>query len=142
MRILEDLSQNPNHVRWYGEHTVFGRPDELPQPVAPTAKDSPRVAWNQLHMPQRIVTQQPAVEVRAAGGKRQHKARRNKRRLYRPQDQRDVQTCFVILDRETGHVLARVRGDAAHCEIEAEKLARSQGCELSDLRVVFEGELQ
>ncbi|WP_419694850.1 hypothetical protein ACN2CC_32060 [Mesorhizobium muleiense] len=45
------------------------------------------------------------------------------------------------MDREQGQVLARVKGSAAHCEIEAEKLARSQGFELADLKVLFEGEL-
>ncbi len=52
-----------------------------------------------------------------------------------------MSTVFVIMDRKTGQVLARVRGGAARCEIEAEKLARSQGGTLADLRVVWEGEL-
>lgn len=93
-------------------------------------------------MPERVVTRQPAVETRASGGRRQHQPQRNAQRLYRPQDQRGVQSVFVIMDRVSGQVLARVRGNAAHCEIEAEKLARSQGGTLADLRVVFEGELR
>ena len=94
-----------------------------------------------MSFPERVATTPPVVEVRAAGGRRQHQIPRNDRRMYRPQDQRGVSTVFVILDRETDQVLARVRGGAAHCEVEAEKLACSQGCELADLKVVFEGEL-
>jgi hypothetical protein len=75
-----------------------------------------------------------------SGERRQHQALRNARRLYSPQDQRGVTIVFLIMDRVTGQVLARVRGCALHCEQEAEKLARSQGCELADLKVIFEGE--
>lgn len=52
-----------------------------------------------------------------------------------------MQAVFVIMDRLTGQVLARVRGNAVHCKIEAEKLAQSMSVDLRDLRVRFEGEL-
>lgn len=98
--------------------------------------------WNSLSFPERLeTTPPPGREVSAARGRRQHQAKRNMRRFYRPQDQRDVQTVFVVIDRLSGQVLARVRGSAAHCEIEAEKLAQSQGGTIADLRVIFEGEL-
>lgn len=166
MRVLQDLTQKPRHAQVLG-HVVVERDGlvvlkdkpmvQAPSVTSRTVESTGRVIrrgrvvregwvqdpapWNKLHMPERVATTPPTPQLRASGGRRQHQPQRNVVRLYRPQDQRNVQTVFVIMDRDTGQVLARVRGGAAHCEIEAEKLARSQGFELADLKVVFEGEL-
>lgn len=139
MKILPDLSQ-PRLRRVFAKATVLVRDEGFHQTHA-LAEVEHRV-WNTLSK-ERIrgcTIPEPEPSARMS---RQHQAKipRNTRRLYRPQDQRGVETVFVIMDREQGQVLARVKGSAAHCEIEAEKLARSQGGELSDLKVIFEGEL-
>ena len=60
--------------------------------------------------------------------------KRNARRFYSPQDQSQIHPLFLLIDRASGQVLARVRGTLNHVEVEAEKFARAQGCELADLR--------
>lgn len=144
MRVLQDLTQKSRHGQRLA-HTVLVREDGFTQSHS-LAEPVHRV-WNELSK-ERVrgctAHEQEALQRVSARPSRQHQApvRRNAKRLYTPQDQRGVETRFVIEDRVTGQVLARVKGGAAHCEIEAEKLARSQGGELSDLRVYFEGELQ
>ncbi|MBN7759764.1 hypothetical protein JF546_19115 [Nitratireductor aquimarinus] len=142
MRILPVLDQKPVR-RHFASHVVIQREDYTP-PQTPHSVE--HRSWNSLSFSRLRGCSAPereALERVSARPSRQHQApvRRNVMRLYRPQDQRGVRTVFVIMDRVTGQVLARVRGDAAHCEIEAEKLARSQGCQLADLKVIFEGEL-
>lgn len=139
MRVLPDLTQKPRLGRRLAT-TVLVREDGFVQSHS-FAEPVHRV-WNALSK-ERVHTHEPVPEP-SARLSRQHQApvRRNAKRLYTPQDQRGVETRFVIEDRVTGQVLARVKGGALHCEVEAEKLARSQGCELSDLRVYFEGEIQ
>lgn len=156
MRILDDLTQT-KQARQFAQATVtdYGSPSYQQAGVGCTSKSSWSVAGRdqlraeilqptesvvEFHFPQRIPTTVPPVEVRVSGGRRQLQPHRNVQRLYRPQDQRGVQTVFVIEDRSNGQELARVRGGAAHCEIEAEKLARSQGYDFKDLIVRFEGE--
>ena len=150
-KILADLTQKPRRARRLG-HTVIVRDAGLGDhaPGAPigakiTGKRCPTGRWNDLHMPEKVATKPPVPELRASGGRRQHQPARNVQRFYTPQDQRNVQTVFVVIDRHAhdgrGQVLARVRGCAAHCEIEAEKLVRSQGGTMADVKVVFEGEL-
>ncbi|RUU78237.1 hypothetical protein [Mesorhizobium sp. M7A.F.Ca.MR.362.00.0.0] len=138
MRILPDLSQ-PKMQRVFAKATVVEREDGFSQSHS-MAEVEHRV-WNKMSK-ERVKTSTPLPEPRAQIS-RQHQAPipRNARRLYSPQDQRGVETRFVIMDRQEGQVLARVKGSALHCEKEAEKLARSQGCELADLKVIFEGEL-
>jgi hypothetical protein len=144
MRVLPDLSQKPR-LGHRTTHTVLVRDDGFAQSHS-FAEPVHRV-WNKLSK-ERVrgctAPEREALERVSARPSRQHQApiKRNARRLYTPQDQRGVETVFVIMDRQEGQVLARVKGGALHCEVEAEKLARSQGFELSDLKVVFEGELQ
>ncbi|RWM32616.1 MAG: hypothetical protein EOR77_21540 [Mesorhizobium sp.] len=139
MKILPDLSQ-PKMRRVFARATVFVRDEGFVQSHS-MAEVEHRV-WNRLSK-ERVRGCTLRETEPSARPSRQHQAKipRNTRRLYRPQDQRGVETVFVIMDREQGQVLARVKGSAAHCEIEAEKLARSQGFELADLKVLFEGEL-
>ncbi|RWI47555.1 MAG: hypothetical protein EOR34_10460 [Mesorhizobium sp.] len=139
MKILPDLSQ-PKMRRVFAKTTVLVRDEGFVQSHS-MAEVEHRV-WNKLSK-ERVRGCTLRETEPSARPSRQHLAPvpRNAKRLYRPQDQRDVTTVFVIMDRVTGQVLARVKGGAAHCEIEAEKLARSQGGELADLNVIFEGEL-
>lgn len=170
-RVLPDLSQKSVQRQFLGHTHIDrgGLAPEPGRPFAVAPRDPSRFVehegrevhgkrviregrvvmpsrWNRLSFePVHTGAEQLLVEQAFQRPKppRQHLAQkpRNVQRLYRPQDQRGVQSVFVIMDRKTGQVLARVRGSAAHCEIEAEKLARSQACELADLKVVFEGEL-
>ncbi|RWH52249.1 MAG: hypothetical protein EOQ82_26490 [Mesorhizobium sp.] len=139
MKILPDLSQ-PRQRRVFARTTVLERDEGFVQSHS-MAEVEHRV-WNKLSK-ERVRGCTLRETEPSARMSRQHQAKipRNARRLYSPQDQRGVETVFVIMDRVTGQVLARVRGGATHCEIEAEKLARSQGGELADLKVIFEGEL-
>ncbi|TPL42599.1 MULTISPECIES: hypothetical protein [unclassified Mesorhizobium] len=138
MRVLPDLTQKPRLGRRLAT-TVLVREDGFVQSHS-FAEPVHRV-WNKLSK-ERVHTHEPVPEPSARPSRqRQAPITRNARRLYTPQDQRGVETVFVIMDRQEGHALARVKGGALHCEVEAEKLARSQGFELSDLKVVFEGEL-
>ncbi|WP_353645750.1 hypothetical protein [Mesorhizobium sp. WSM2239] len=145
-KILADLTQKPQG-RQFARATVLVHDEGIGgNPGSPvgakiTGKRCPTGRWNKMSFPERVPTRPVMAEVRVSGGQRQLQPKRNPMRLYRPQDQRGVQTVFVIFDRDTGQELARVRGNASHCEIEAEKLARSQGCEFADLIVKFEGEL-
>lgn len=139
MRVLSDLTQKPRLGQRLA-HVVLVREDGFAQSHS-LAEPVHRV-WNTLSK-ERVRTHEPVPEP-SARLSRQHQAapKRNARRLYTPQDQRGVETVFVIMDRQEGQVLARVKGTALHCEVEAEKLARSQGFELADLKVIFEGEFQ
>ncbi|ESY35748.1 hypothetical protein NKK48_01450 [Mesorhizobium sp. C386A] len=142
MKILPDLSQ-PKMRRVFARATVVEREDGFSQSHS-MAEVEHRV-WNKLSK-ERLSCASPerdALDRVSARPSRQHQApiKRNARRLYSPQDQRGVETVFVIMDRLMGQVLARVKGSALHCEKEAEKLARSQGFELADLKIIFEGEL-
>ncbi|TPJ51742.1 MULTISPECIES: hypothetical protein [unclassified Mesorhizobium] len=142
MRVLPDLSQKPRRGQRLA-HTVLVREDGFSQ--SHSLADMVHRVWNGFSLPKVACTapEREALERVSARPSRQHQApvRRNARRLYSPQDQRGVETVFVIMDRQEGQVLARVKGGALHAEVEAEKLARSQGFELSDLKVIFEGEL-
>ncbi|MER8983948.1 hypothetical protein [Mesorhizobium sp. M0843] len=142
MRVLQDLTQKPRLGHRLA-HTVIERAEGFAQSHS-MAEVEHRV-WNKLSK-ERLSCASPerdALDRVSARPSRQHQApiKRNARRLYSPQDQRGVETVFVIMDRLMGQVLARVKGSALHCEKEAEKLARSQGFELADLKIIFEGEL-
>ena len=138
MRILPDTGQRPVR-RHFCAHTVVVR-DDPDQSFArgPHGGDGP--AWNRLHMPERVPVSEPVPELRLHPARRQIPApKRNARRFYSPQDQSQVHPLFLLIDRASGQVLARVRGTQNHVEVEAEKFARAQGCELGDLRILIEG---
>ncbi len=138
IRILPDKTQRPVR-RQFATALVKQYEDDFPHQQHPS--EVQHRVWNSMSFG-RVKTREPLPEP-SARMSRQHQApvHRNVQRLYRPQDQRGVETVFVIMDRVTGQVLARVRGDAVHCEKEAEKLVRSQGGTLSDVKVLIEGEV-
>lgn len=59
-------------------------------------------------------------------------------RFYRPQDQGPLLPQFAIYDRETGVVLARIRGTREFIHNEALKLAGAHGGSLKDLTIKLE----
>mgnify|MGYP001093769301 CR=1 FL=1 len=111
MRVLPDLTQKPHLGRRLAT-TVLVREDGFVQSHS-FAEPVHRV-WNALSK-ERVHTHEPVPEP-SARLSRQHQAapKRNTKRLYTPQDQRGVETRFVIEDRVTGQVLARVKGGALH----------------------------
>ena len=142
MRLLDDLAQKPVK-RHFCAHTIVDRGDPSPEPGKPIGnapKDRHGPGWNRLHMPERVPVSEPVPELRLHPARRQIPApKRNARRFYSPQDQSQIHPLFLLIDRASGQVLARVRGTLNHVEVEAEKFARAQGCELADLEILIEG---
>ncbi|TGR74919.1 hypothetical protein EN836_33100, partial [Mesorhizobium sp. M1C.F.Ca.ET.193.01.1.1] len=122
MRVLPDLTQKPRLGQRLA-HVVLVREDGFTQ--AHSMAEPEHRVWNALSK-ERVrgctAHEREALQRISARPSRQHQApvRRNAKRLYTPQDQRGVETAFLIEDRLTGQVLARVKGTALHCEVEAE----------------------
>lgn len=147
-KILADLTPH-TYPKFHLGHTHLVRDDgglyetQPGQPVGAKirGKRMPSPRHNSLSMT-RVKTHEPVVEVKISTRQHQAQKPRNARRLYRPQDQRGAYPVFQIMDRVTGQVLARVRGTVNHVEVEAEQLARSQGGDLADLKILIQGEIE
>lgn len=140
-RVLVDTTQTPMAPQYRGRSMYLARLRESHDDMLGSGQASKDWCSNtQIH----TLGQEEALARVSASRSPMYRERPKSPpvRLYRPKDQLSPEhhSLFVVVDRQTDVVLARVRGSLEWVGREARKLVAAYGARMADVRIVLETE--